>query len=134
MATEFPLGVFSLEVSLAAVDVEIDDAGLFLFDAGGEGFGDFEERLASGAFTGIVANSGHDSREQGSCLIEGSAGADAGASSPPAGGDDSGGVRLPLQNDSGFVLEVGFATQARGEEEEGDLEAGDTVGHRTEVI
>jgi hypothetical protein len=39
-----------------------------------------------------------------------------------------------LQNDSGFVLEVGFATQARGEEEEGDLEAGDTVGHRTEVI
>ena len=111
-----------------AFEVEVDEAFAGVFDARGEGVGDFEEGFLGGAFAFAVAGPGEELREEGAGLRKGHAGLEAFVARLARGGDDPGGVAVAFEDGDGFALQVRLAAQARGEGEKGDLEAGEHLG------
>jgi hypothetical protein len=107
------------------VQVEVDQAFAGVFDARGKRVGDFEEGFLGGAFAFEVAGAGEELGEEGAGLREGHAGLEAFFARLAGGGDDAGGVAVAFEDGDGFAFEVRLAAQARGQREEGDVEAGE---------
>jgi hypothetical protein len=111
-----------------AFEVQVDEAFSGVFDSWRKGVGDFEEGFLGGALAFAVAGSGEEFGEEGAGLRERHAGLEAFFARLARRGDDPGGVAVAFEDGDGFAFQVRLAAQARGEGEEGDVEAGEHLG------
>ena len=105
--------------------IQVDEAFAGVFDSRRKRIGDFEEGFLRGALAFAVAGPGEELGEEGAGLGERHAVLEAFFARLARGGDDPGGVAVAFEDGDGFAFQVRLAAQARGEREEGDVEAGE---------
>ena len=118
-------GPLTFEKERMAIQIQIDDPLPLVLHARRKHLRHFEQRLLRRALALAVASARDELGNEGARLGQRHPGLDARAPRLARRGDDARGAAVALADRDGLVLQLRLAAQARGEGEEGDVEAGD---------